>query len=144
MGDVNNTNEFEAWLEGSEQQVHIAIATRAALRAFPAVWNSDPEHPKFEQLVLLTGRAILSSAVAALVPTAELDPDLRYADSAAASAAFAADPASFADCVDDIREAPAQLFQTDLWHGEPLPKGIAEMSEAFLNSTEERMPTESF
>ena len=70
MGRISTDDEFEAWLEGSEQQVHVVIASRAALRAFPAVWD-DLRTPELEKLALLTGRAILSSAVAAHVPTAE-------------------------------------------------------------------------
>ncbi|MBL4751970.1 MAG: hypothetical protein JKX71_15575 [Amylibacter sp.] len=72
MVEVSNEDEFEEWLKGQNQPVHIAIATRAALRSFPVaiVAIADKkEQLHTKTLSLLTGRAILTSAVVCNAPT---------------------------------------------------------------------------
>lgn len=79
---ITNDNEFEAWLEKQDQPTHIAIATRAALRVFPLVATGTDTNEYLQTFTLLTGRAILTSAVACIWPTA----DVKNATLAAATA----------------------------------------------------------
>lgn len=93
MGEITTEAEFERWLDGQSAQVQYVIGSRAALRVFPAVLGAmvDPkvENDAIGQLALLTARAIVTSAVAGTMPTAdvEISVALSAANSSARSAA---------------------------------------------------------
>lgn len=99
---IENADEFLNWLKEQSQQTCVIIAARAALRVFPFVTHHQYKN---KPLVLLTARAILTSGVAARLPTSEIKAAAdaaraTYADSratfAAADAAAAAANASYA------------------------------------------------
>ncbi|MBL4751237.1 MAG: hypothetical protein JKX71_11780, partial [Amylibacter sp.] len=74
MAEITNKEEFEKWLWNQNQPVLIVIAVRTALRVFPFVLDTIPEHTDksdTKSLALLTARALLASAVAGNVPTAD-------------------------------------------------------------------------
>ncbi|WP_298561403.1 hypothetical protein [uncultured Aliiroseovarius sp.] len=63
-----NEQKFREWLKQQDQPLCVLIAVRIALRVFPIVTNleSDPD------LALLAARGILTSGVAAKMPTSEV------------------------------------------------------------------------
>ncbi|WP_238365811.1 hypothetical protein [Mesobacterium pallidum] len=96
--EFESEEAFEAWLKEQSQEVCVAIATRAASRAWPNVtgirfWKTGEDARKAHRiLALLTGWALLTAAVAAVRPT----PEVKSAASAARFAASAASAASAA------------------------------------------------
>ncbi|MEM9434802.1 MAG: hypothetical protein AAGA12_12840 [Pseudomonadota bacterium] len=91
MAKVTSNEEFEAWLETQDQPVCVAIATRTALRVFPAACppQSDQTSNVQNDLAVLTGRALLTSGVAGKMPTSDVIDSALSALSATRSAVSA-------------------------------------------------------
>lgn len=72
MAQIQNEEEFEAWLKKQDQRTHTTIATRAALRVLPTVFARVDQNTVngFDATLLLAClRAILVSGVASTCPS---------------------------------------------------------------------------
>lgn len=110
---ITDRESAKAWLETQEdRRVHIAFATRAALRGLPAIVSKT--HETTGGLALPVLRTILTSGVASTSPTPEVSAEIK---ATAFSAAFSA-------CDWDARQRPrgtpvtvriAKTYQDPLW-----------------------------
>ncbi len=138
MVEISNNKEFENWLDDQEQPVHIAIASRTALRTFPFVVAPIADKDATfdtKALALSTARSILTSAVECNEPTADLKAAINSirssfsattgstysaAETSSLSANFAihsTDPTYFADSTKfAIRTATLSILSSDSRH----------------------------
>ncbi|MDU8909905.1 hypothetical protein [Aestuariicoccus sp. MJ-SS9] len=114
--DIEDRKTLQAWLTDRPRADALAIAHRAALRVLP-VWGAAMEEDwarKGEVTALPLLRCNLISAVAALVPTADItDAAARATATAARSAAFATTTVD-AHAVADARAAAFASADTDV------------------------------
>ncbi|WP_370316269.1 hypothetical protein [Sagittula sp.] len=143
-----NNEALKAWLRTQNQEVCVAIATRAALRVLPIVaahlaWkDTDEARKRQESLVLWTARCSLISGVASTCPTPEIksaaaaaaaatatatatsNAAAASAVSAAADSAVSAAATSAAALEKDCDVSPGEMFRQPLWHDVDVPEGL--------------------
>lgn len=145
---IIDEDSAEAWLKThSDQRVHVAFATRAALRGVGGLGFAKPE--TLGRLALLVLRAMLTSGVAGTWPTPEVSEPVKsaaysaaataaaYSAAATDSAITAAAAAAYSACEQDAGFLESMdlraVFKEPLWPKEPRgdvpadePNGLAE------------------
>ncbi len=70
---IDNLTDFEKWLNGQTQETCVLIAARVALRVFPNVTRHTDKNLINKTIVLMIARAILTTGVAAKMPSSEVN-----------------------------------------------------------------------
>ena len=118
MVEITDEDSARVWLENQSHQVRVCFAARAALRGLPGL--RDRQDATIGDLAFVSVRAILISAVAAEMPTADMKERANSATYSARSAA--SDDASSLDTAPD----PTVIFDVSLWPEQNIPTGLAE------------------
>ena len=122
MVEITDEDTARVWLENQSHQVQVCFAARAALRGLPGLGHA--QDATINDLTFVSVRAILTSAVAAKMPTADMK---ERANSAAYSARSAADSAASDDASSlDTAPDPTVIFDVSLWPEQNIPTGLAE------------------
>jgi hypothetical protein len=105
---ISTRKEFEEWLKTQPREVCVAIAYRAAMRVLPLAALVPDDRTIWTNLALAAFRASLTSGVAAVGPTPEVNSAADAARAAADAAGAAAADDAAADAAADAAYAAAR------------------------------------